>query len=86
MDKDIQLLYDYHFGGYAKNNAELFTFMNELYRQTGIPTDFVYTGKLFFAALDLVKKNHFPKDSKLLIIHSGGLQGNGSLVPGTLVF
>ncbi len=82
----IELVHDYHFGGYAKNNAELIAFMNGLYRQTGIPTDFVYTGKLFFAAMDLVRKNYFPKGSKLLIIHSGGLQGNGSLAPGSLVF
>lgn len=86
MGKRIELVHDYHFGGYAKNNAELFAFMNGLYRQTGIATDFVYTGKLFFAAMDLVKKKHFPVGSSLLIIHSGGLQGNGSLAPGTLVF
>ena len=84
--KNIQLVHEYHFGGYAKNNAELFAFMNGLYQETGIPTDFVYTGKLFFAAMDLVKKNHFPKGSKLLIIHSGGLQGNGSLAAGRLIF
>ena len=51
--------YDYHFGGYAKMNDELFGFMNLFYNKTGIPTDFVYTGKLFYAAFDLDQKRFF---------------------------
>jgi 1-aminocyclopropane-1-carboxylate deaminase len=78
--------YDYHFGGYAKMNDELFHFMNSFYNKTGIATDFVYTGKLFYAVFDLIKKDFFPPESKLLIIHSGGLQGNDSLPKGTLNF
>jgi len=77
---------DYHFGGYAKKNSLLFDFMNEWYQATGIPSDFVYTGKLFFGAIDLIKKGYFPKNSRILVVHSGGLQGNGSLPPKTLVF
>jgi 1-aminocyclopropane-1-carboxylate deaminase/D-cysteine desulfhydrase-like pyridoxal-dependent ACC family enzyme len=60
--------------------------MNEFFRQTGIPSDFVYTGKLFYACSDMVKKNDFPAGSRLLLIHSGGLQGNASLENGTLIF
>ena len=82
----FQLIHDYHFGGYAKYTQELIDFMNEWYRQTNIPSDFVYTGKLFFAVNDLLEKNFFPPNSKLLIIHSGGLQGNQSLPKGTLIF
>jgi 1-aminocyclopropane-1-carboxylate deaminase len=80
------LLYDYHFGGYAKTYPELIRFINYWYQQTGIPTDFVYTGKLFYALNDLLKKDFFQKDSKILVIHSGGLQGNLSLPNGTLIF
>ena len=78
--------YDYDFGGYAKYDDTLITFMNEFYRQTNIPTDFVYTGKLFFAVQDLAIKKFFPPGSKVLVIHSGGLQGNSSLDKGTLNF
>jgi 1-aminocyclopropane-1-carboxylate deaminase len=60
--------------------------MNALYRQTGIPTDIVYTGKLCFAVNDLAGKNYFPRGSKILLIHSGGLQGNRSLPNGSLIF
>ena len=78
--------YDYHFGGYAKRKPGLIDFMNRMYAETGIPTDFVYTGKMFYAATDLITKNYFQAGSKLLFMHSGGLQGNVSLSPGTLNF
>ena len=80
------IFYDYHFGGYAKSNPLLLEFMNDFYRQTEIPTDFVYTGKMVFAIHDLLKKKYFPDRSKILMIHSGGLQGNASLPGGTLIF
>lgn len=77
-----QLLTDYHFGGYARHPQELLDFMNQFYRQTLIPTDIVYTGKLFYA----IYKHPFPAGSRLLVIHSGGLQGNLSLAGGKLDF
>jgi len=80
------IIHDYHFGGYAKHTNELIYFMNEFYDNTGIPSDFVYTGKLFFAINNLIHRKYFPSKSKLLIVHSGGLQGNRSLPKGTLIF
>jgi len=76
----------YHFGGYARHTPELLNFMNSWYHATGIPSDIVYTGKLFYAAVDMVRKGLFPPHSRLLLIHSGGLQGNRSLPPGSLDF
>jgi 1-aminocyclopropane-1-carboxylate deaminase len=81
-----KVIHDYHFGGYAKHQPALLQFMNEFYRQTGIPADFVYTGKLFYGIADLVEKKYFPAGSRLLLIHSGGLQGNESLSAGSLIF
>ncbi len=83
---NFQIFHDYHFGGYAKHTDELLNFMNAFYEQTKIPSDFVYTGKLFFAITDLITKNFFPQGSKLLLIHSGGIQGNASLDKGRLMF
>ena len=83
---DFQLIHDYHFGGYAKYTTELIRFMNGFYQETGIPADFVYTGKLFFAVTDLIKKGIIPSGSRVLAIHSGGLQGNLSLKKGSLIF
>ena len=61
-------------------------FINEFYRETAIPSDIVYTGKLFYALRDSIRRAYFPDSSRILVIHSGGLQGNGSLKPGTLEF
>jgi 1-aminocyclopropane-1-carboxylate deaminase/D-cysteine desulfhydrase-like pyridoxal-dependent ACC family enzyme len=85
-EKEINIIHDYHFGGYAKQSPELLLFMNEFYKTTGIPTDFVYTGKLMYAIHDLIQKNFFPPGSEILLIHSGGLQGNKSLPERTLMF
>lgn len=77
--KRFTIHHDYHFGGYGKHPAELLSFMKDLYQSTNIPTDIVYTGKLVFGVIDLVTNRVSASDSCLLIIHSGGLQGNLSL-------
>jgi len=66
---------DYHFGGYGKINEELVRFINDFYHQTKIPLDPIYTGKMMFGIVDLIQKGYFPKGSKILAIHTGGLQG-----------
>ncbi len=81
-----RLLTGYHFGGYARHPGELLDFMNRWYHETRVPSDIVYTGKLFFAVWDSVRKNLFPTHSRLLVIHSGGLLGNSSLPSGILDF
>lgn len=78
--------FNYHHGGYAKKSEALIDFMNKFHQRTGIPTDFVYSGKLLFAVNELLKANYFPQNSKLLVIHCGGIQGNRSLPAGMLTF
>ncbi len=85
-NKNYEIIYDYHFGGYARYNKQLIQFMNDFYSKTSIPTDFVYTGKLMYGVLDLAQHNNFEPEMRILIIHSGGLQGNCSLPSGTLLF
>jgi 1-aminocyclopropane-1-carboxylate deaminase len=84
--KNIILDHTYHFGGYAKKTMELIHFMNSFYQSNVIPTDFIYTGKLMFALSDLIQKGFFSNGSRILAIHSGGLQGNRSLKKGILAF
>jgi 1-aminocyclopropane-1-carboxylate deaminase len=75
-DKDHwELITDYHFGGYAKYSDKLIEFLNEFREQTSIPLDPIYTGKMMFGVLDMIAKNRFPIGSKILVIHTGGLQG-----------
>lgn len=66
---------EYHFGGYAKVTEDLVRFINDFRQKTGIPLDPIYTGKLIFGILDLVKKDYFPPKTTILAIHTGGLQG-----------
>jgi 1-aminocyclopropane-1-carboxylate deaminase len=79
-------LENYHFGGYSKKTPELINFMNYLYDQYQLPTDFVYTAKMMFAILDCVEKDYFAPGSKITCLHTGGLQGNLSLPVGSLIF
>lgn len=73
--KNWKLISDYHFGGYAKVTQDLIDFINQFYKDTKIPLDPVYTGKMVFGVMDLIRKNYFPSGSKILLIHTGGLQG-----------
>ncbi|MCF7560590.1 pyridoxal-phosphate dependent enzyme [Sabulilitoribacter multivorans] len=70
-----KLITDYHFGGYAKINEDLISFINEFKNDYSIPLDPIYTSKMMFGIMNLIDKNYFPKDSKILAIHTGGLQG-----------
>ncbi len=65
----------YCFGGYAKIDSELVRFINEFKMATGIPLDPVYTGKMMYGIMDLLKKGYFKENSRILAIHTGGLQG-----------
>ncbi|CAI8340128.1 MAG: L-cysteate sulfo-lyase [Polaribacter sejongensis] len=64
----------YHFGGYAKYNEELITFINDFKKETTILLDPVYTAKMVFGILDLIKKDTFTEGTKILAIHTGGIQ------------
>jgi len=77
---------EYHFGGYAKKTTGLIHFMNDLYHQYELPTDFVYTAKMMYGIFDQVKKGFFPEGSNIICIHTGGLQGNDSLPNDSLIF
>lgn len=70
-----ELVNTYHFGGYAKINPELISFINAFKTKYGVPLDPIYTGKMLFGIFDMMKNGYFPKGSKILAIHTGGLQG-----------
>jgi 1-aminocyclopropane-1-carboxylate deaminase len=84
--KSYSIEHDYHFGGYAKHPPELIDFMNQVWLQHQLPTDIVYTSKTFYAVKQMIIDSTIPKGSNVLMIHSGGLQGNLSLPEKTLSF
>ena len=73
--KNWHIMDDYCFGGYAKTTAELFEFMSWFEQQYNIPLEQIYTGKMLFGIQDLILNKKITKQMKLLVIHSGGLQG-----------
>ncbi len=75
QNKNWELITDYHFGGYGKVNPELIDFINQFYLENQIPLDPIYTGKMVFGVMDLISTNYFPEHSKILLIHTGGIQG-----------
>lgn len=70
-----KLITDYHFGGYAKIDEELITFINNFAEAHNVPLDPIYTGKMMYGLFNLVKKGYFRPQTKILAIHTGGLQG-----------
>jgi 1-aminocyclopropane-1-carboxylate deaminase len=53
-------------------NEDLIAFINQFYITTQIPLDPIYTGK---NGLRGFRFNSKPSHSKILMIHTGGLQG-----------
>jgi 1-aminocyclopropane-1-carboxylate deaminase/D-cysteine desulfhydrase-like pyridoxal-dependent ACC family enzyme len=84
--KQFSVYHQFHEGGYARHTPDLLHSMNKFYNETGIATDFVYTGKLIHAFFTALENNNNWHKKKVLLIHSGGLQGNRSLNKNDLVF
>lgn len=70
-----ELILNYHFGGYAKVTAELVDFINNFRKDYSVQLDPVYTGKMLYSIFDLARNSYFPPNSRILAIHTGGLQG-----------
>jgi 1-aminocyclopropane-1-carboxylate deaminase len=75
QNSNWEVITDYHFGGYGKVNPELIAFINQFFEENKIPLDPIYTGKMVFGVMDLIEKKYFPENSKILLIHTGGIQG-----------
>lgn len=73
--KQFEIQPGYHFGGYAKTNPELFHFIEKMKTEYHLPTDPVYTSKMLFGVFDLIEKNYFSHGTRIMVIHTGGMQG-----------
>ncbi|SNS41762.1 1-aminocyclopropane-1-carboxylate deaminase/D-cysteine desulfhydrase, PLP-dependent ACC family [Ekhidna lutea] len=70
-----EIIDNYHFGGYGKVNSVLIDFINWFKENFNIPLDPIYTGKSFFTVWDMIKTDKFEKNLKIVLLHTGGLQG-----------
>lgn len=71
-----QIAFEYHFGGFAKTKPVLLEFIREFHNQHGIALEPVYTGKAMFAFYDLLRRGYFKPGQRVIMLHTGGLQGN----------
>lgn len=70
-----QLVYDYHFGGFGKVSRPLAFFIQDFEQKHALELEPIYTAKMMYAIVKLINDNYFPKGSKIIAIHTGGLQG-----------
>lgn len=72
---DWHINHQFHFNGYAKATPELHQFCQSFNETLSVPIEPVYSGKLFWAVKELIAKKAFIPGSKILLLHTGGLQG-----------
>ncbi len=75
QNRVFEITDQYCFGGYGKIDIDLVRFINEFYKNTGIPLDPVYTGKMMYGIFDLIRTGELNENNRILAIHTGGLQG-----------
>ncbi|BAV94376.1 1-aminocyclopropane-1-carboxylate deaminase/D-cysteine desulfhydrase [Ichthyobacterium seriolicida] len=77
LNEDVcqwSLNYNYSFGGYAKCDKRLLSFIELIENKTSIPLEPVYTGKVLYAIFDMIERNIFSRGTDILMIHTGGLR------------
>lgn len=82
----IEILEDETLKPFGKFPDFLITAMNEWYLEWDIPTDVVYTAKMFWMLMQQISDGKIKNGAKLLLIHTGGLQGNRSVKDNSLIF
>jgi 1-aminocyclopropane-1-carboxylate deaminase len=70
-----RILHEYHFGGYGKRPPELIQWCETFSQHHDIPLEPVYSGKVFYALWQQILTDKFAPGSKILVLHTGGLQG-----------
>ncbi|MDM3870428.1 pyridoxal-phosphate dependent enzyme [Porticoccus sp. W117] len=74
-EKNWRILHNYHCGGFGKLNRELIDFLDEWQMHCDIPLEPLYTGKMFYGLFNMIADGFFPAGTKIVALHSGGLQG-----------
>lgn len=64
-----------HLGGFGKRPQKLTAFIDCFEDEWNIPLDPIYNGKVFLKLNALIKEGYFKPSDRVLVIHTGGLQG-----------
>ena len=78
LTEQVTVMNGHHFGGYAKYSDELLERMEQIFKETNIPLDPIYTGKAFVAMLDFIEQNDVRK-ANVLFVHTGGTAGGKAI-------
>jgi 1-aminocyclopropane-1-carboxylate deaminase/D-cysteine desulfhydrase-like pyridoxal-dependent ACC family enzyme len=62
---------DYHFGGFARRNAELDHFIDDFRDRHGVELDWVYVAKMLFGVFDLASTGKFARDTTIVALVTG---------------
>ncbi len=73
--KHLEVWQDAHLGGFAKITPELSDLIYQIEHRYGIPLDPVYNGKTLLAIYRALEQGRFKSGDRVLMIHTGGLQG-----------
>ena len=65
-------------GGFAKVDSELLGFMHATEAASGVPLEPLYTAKALMALRQQVEAGYFARGSRLVFVHTGGLQGRAA--------
>lgn len=71
----FEILYDFSMKGYGRFDSSLVAYINDFWLRYQIPLDPIYNGKAMMALESMIKNKVFSDGSKILFIHTGGLQG-----------
>jgi 1-aminocyclopropane-1-carboxylate deaminase len=72
--RPVEWVSRFTFGSYARTTPDLIAFVGEWNRQTGIPIEPIYTGKLLFGVIRMMEEGELPSGPETVVIHTGGLQ------------
>jgi len=72
-EDEIFLFDDYLGAGYGRITPEVTEGIKYMLKTEGLVLDPVYTSKALIGMLDLVKKNYFGHQARILFIHTGGI-------------
>lgn len=73
---DWQIELDFHGGGYGKTNHEIKACQNWFESEFKIQLDPVYNNKMVFAFMQMLQQGRVKQGAKVVLLHTGGLQGN----------
>ncbi|WP_116800570.1 1-aminocyclopropane-1-carboxylate deaminase/D-cysteine desulfhydrase [Pseudomonas syringae] len=73
------VLLDASRGGFARTDAALLGFIADSEAQSGVPLEPLYTGKALLALHDEVLAGRFAPGTRLVFVHTGGLQGRRAM-------